>query len=70
MALIAPDTNDSQEGFQGTPFTGSLDGQGHRLWNLRIATQAGDYLGLFGMLGSGAEVKDLWLENLEVLGGQ
>jgi len=68
-ALVAPDTNDSNDGFQGTAFTGSLDGQGHKIWDLSIATETGDYLGLFGMVGQGAQIENLDLENIEVLGG-
>ncbi len=39
-ALIASGTDDATAGFQGTPFTGVFDGQGHTIRNLSI--QAGD----------------------------
>jgi hypothetical protein len=50
-APIAPDTS-SAEGFQGTPFRGSFDGNGHAIRNLTI--RCGDdasYIGMFGNLG-------------------
>ncbi len=70
-AVIAPDTSTSF-GFQGTPFAGILDGNGHIVSNLTIdTTGAGnDYLGLFGKIeGSDAEVKDLGIENINITGG-
>ena len=47
-ALIAPDVNDTTEGFQGTAFTGSFDGQWLQDPEPEIATKTNDYLGLFG----------------------
>jgi len=52
-ALIAPDLDDSEPSFQGTPFTGFFNGKGHRIANLTIAGEQGSsYLGLFGMVAS------------------
>ena len=56
-AVIAPDTNDIEPDFQGTPFTGVFDGNGQTISHL--TTQGQDYLGLFGQLESGANVKNL-----------
>jgi hypothetical protein len=52
--------------FQGTPFTGTFDGGGHTITHLTIAGVGG--LGLFGQLGSGAEVKDLGVVDVNVRG--
>jgi len=35
-AVIAPDTNDTENGFQGTSFTGVFDGDGYAISNLHI----------------------------------
>ena len=67
-AIIAPDTNpdDYWNYFQGTPFSGILDGNGHTISNLTIT---GDhYVGLFGQLVSRAMVRDLKLVNVKVTG--
>ncbi len=50
-ALIAPDADGSAEYFQGTPFSGTFDGQDNTIANLTILTHGGDYLGLFGKVG-------------------
>jgi hypothetical protein len=67
-ALIAPDTdpNDYYCAFQGTPFTGVFDGNGHRILHLTITGK--HYLGLFGQLGSGAQVKNLGLVDVNITG--
>jgi len=44
-AVIAPDKNDVESGFQGTPFTGVFDGNGHTITHLTISGDT--YLGLF-----------------------
>ncbi|MEN6335168.1 MAG: hypothetical protein ABFE01_12985, partial [Phycisphaerales bacterium] len=49
-AVIAPDVNDSNLEFDGTPFSGTFDGDGHTISHLTI-TGTG-YLGLFGRLKS------------------
>jgi len=56
-AVIAPDTDGATYSFEGTSFTGVFDGKGHRIFNLVIA--GGNYVGLFGLLEPGAEVRDL-----------
>jgi hypothetical protein len=57
-ALIAPDTS-TTSGFQGTQFTGILDGNGHVVSNLTITASTQDYIGLFGYIGSGGQIKNL-----------
>ncbi len=65
-AIIAPDMDDDRAHFQGRPFTGHFDGQGHVLYGLCM--QGKDYLGLFGNLGSGAQVKNLGLVSVSIQG--
>ncbi len=69
-AVIAPDM-DPAEDFQGMPFTGSFDGNGHIVRSLIIRNDADyldddDYLGLFGNLGRQAVVQNLRIEAAEV----
>lgn len=56
-AVIAPDTNDATYLFQGTPFSGRFDGQGHTIHHLNILGKF--YLGLFGEIGPGAVIANL-----------
>ena len=64
--VIAPDTDAVTSGFQGTFFTGVFDGNGHTISRLILA--GGSYLGLFGALGRGAEVRDLGVEDVSITG--
>jgi hypothetical protein len=63
-AVLAPDTDQTKDWFQGTAFAGIFDGNGHRISHLTI--KGGSCLGLFGALGSGAEVKDLAVVNVNI----
>ncbi|MBL7186998.1 MAG: M28 family peptidase [Phycisphaerae bacterium] len=70
-AVIAPETNDARDPwgpavFDGRPFTGVCDGNGHTISHLAIS--GGGYLGLFGQLGSGAKISNLGLEAVDVNG--
>jgi hypothetical protein len=65
-AVISPDISETQEDFQGTPFTGTFDGNGHTISNLAI--EGDSYLGLFGALGRGAQVMDVNIVNADVTG--
>jgi hypothetical protein len=65
-ALIAPDTNAVEDDFQGTPFTGVFDGQGHTISNFRLLSPASDYAALFGDVCG--EIKDLRLTDPNVAG--
>ena len=70
-AVIAPDTDISNEyDFDGVPFSGTFDGNGHKILNLKIDTQAdpNDYLGLFGEVNEG-HICNLGLQNLNICGG-
>jgi len=63
-AVIAPDINDVNDGFQGIPFTGVFDGNGYIISHLTIQGQG--CLGLFGQLDSGANVKNLGVVDVKV----
>ena len=63
-AVIAADMAEWSLYFQGTAFTGHLDGQGHTITNLTIDS-FGDYIGLFGIIGSGGYVC-----NIHLVGGR
>jgi hypothetical protein len=70
-AIIAPDTVNSNDAFDGTAFTGVFDGSNHTISNLIIDTNGAknDYLGLFGQIGTGGQIKNLRLENVNITGG-
>jgi predicted secreted protein len=65
-AVIAPDTNDVEGGFQGIPFTGAFDGNSHAISHLTIIGEG--CLGLFGQLRSGAIIRSLGVEAADVNG--
>jgi hypothetical protein len=62
-AVIAPDTGTANY-YQGTAFTGVLDGNGHMILGLTI--EGADYVGLFGYLGSDGVVKYLGLMDVNI----
>ncbi len=71
-ALIAPDMDDTRGGgYQGTPFTGRFDGQGHTIRHLVIRPEdvAHDYAGLFGMIASGGRIDNLNVLDVDITGG-
>ena len=63
-AVIAPDTNSAESGFQGTSFTGVFDGNDHKIAGLTIDDGGSgvDCLGLFGYI-VGGQVMNLGLES-------
>lgn len=65
-ALIASDANTVKGGFQGTTFTGVFDGAGHKVSHLTV--KGVEYLGLFGYLGDGGEVRNLGVTDAAVTG--
>lgn len=72
-ALIAPDTDAGSYGYQGTRFTGTLDGDGHTISNLSVDTGgAHDYhLGLIGFAqGSTCRIENLNMTDATVNGGE
>ncbi len=66
-AIIAEDTSTGGS-FDGTAFTGTFDGNGHKITNFTINSGSICYLGLFGCISSGGAVKNLGLENFAVSG--
>lgn len=68
-AIIAPNTMmDSVHHFNGIAFTGTFDGNGHSILNLSIQSDGNDYLGLFGQIGNGSNIKNLSIEQCNVSG--
>jgi hypothetical protein len=65
-ALIAPDTNDIEPGFQGTRFMGVFDGNWHTILHLTVTGES--YLGLFGQLESEAEIRNLGVVDVNITG--
>ncbi len=65
-AVIASGTTSGSGRFIGTPFTGVFNGNGHAILNLVI--KGVDNLGLFGRLESGAEVRDVGVVNVNIIG--
>ncbi|HNS20642.1 MAG TPA: GLUG motif-containing protein, partial [Sedimentisphaerales bacterium] len=66
-AVIAPDTIPGTAwDLDGTPFVGVFDGKGHTILHLTIT--GGSYVGLFGGLASGGEIKDLGVTDVNVTG--
>jgi hypothetical protein len=65
-AVIAPDADLVEVGYQGAAFTGVFDGRGHTI--SRLIVYGGSHLGLFGVLGSSASVSNLGLEAVEIFG--
>lgn len=56
----------------GTPnaaFTGTFDGRGFTVASLHINRPAEDHVGLFGRLGNGAEISNVGLTKVDVVGG-
>jgi len=82
-AVIAPDVNNADVNdanvnevnvsaiFDGNIFTGNLDGTGHKIINLNIDTNGApnSYLGLFGSIKKGSQIKNLGLENVSIIDG-
>ncbi len=65
-AVIAPAYCNQIRGTQGSAFAGVFDGRDHKLSHLTIL--GGDYLGLFGRMGSTARVSNLRVEAVDVSG--
>ena len=55
-------------GAEGNPFVGKFDGKGYKITDLYIYRSGETYIGLFGYLGEGGEVKSIKLENCWIVG--
>lgn len=51
------------------PFFGTFDGQGRTISNLYINRPSGDLVGLFGLVGKFSEIKNIGLEDANIIGG-
>lgn len=67
-AVIAPDTNNVDFGFQGTAFTGVFDGNKHIIHNLDVYMPFNNYVGLFGSVDSIGRIHNLNLEGVTITG--
>lgn len=69
-AVIAPDINDSESGFQGTMFTGVFDGNDHKIDDFICDANDKDYIGLFGCVDDpNSQVKNLGLGDPNINAG-
>lgn len=72
-AVIAPDTDNtnSNSDFDGTTFSGTFDGNNHKISNLTIDTQGidNDFLGLFGKTDPGSVIKNLHIQTCNIIAG-
>jgi hypothetical protein len=66
-ALIAPDTNSSNNEFDGIPFTGFFDGGGHVISNFNYTGTGTDGIALFGCLDG--NINDLGIEDVNIDAG-
>ena len=57
-------------GNSSNPFTGTFDGGGHKITGLYINRPSTDYVGLFGTIASGSEIKDVGLEDVDIKGNE
>ena len=64
--IVGPDTLPGTWEYDGTPFTGVFDGNGHVVLHLTITGER--YLGLFGLVGSRAVVKNLGVVAADITG--
>jgi hypothetical protein len=51
------------------PFQGVFDGNDRRVWNFTWSSTNRNYIGLFGYLGEGGQIKKLGMENVDVNAG-
>lgn len=70
-ALIAPDSNNTNWDFDGVSFTGTFNGNNYVIRNLLIDTgcSGNDYLGLFGQIGPNSIIKNVVIEDVNIIGG-
>ncbi len=69
-AIIAPNVNDANSSwqFEGTTFTGIVDGKGYKIRNLTIRSNTSEYIGLFGYVDPSGLIQNLSLENVSITG--
>jgi hypothetical protein len=70
-AVIATHRGSSNYSFSGYKFSGVFDGNGKRIVNLSIdGGTTNHFVGLFGYIDSGAEIKNLGITDCNVSGGE
>jgi len=57
-------------GTSAQPFTGKFDGKNYKVQSLYIKRASEDYIGLFGYVGTGAEIKNVGLSSATVSGNK
>lgn len=71
---IAFDTDTGSDGFQGSKFTGNIDGQNNKISNIFIDFSSeynnGKYIGLFGSIGKGGKVSNIDLVDVSIKGDE
>ncbi|HOW29680.1 MAG TPA: GLUG motif-containing protein [archaeon] len=55
-------------GTLASPFNGRLEGNGYKIYNLYINNSATDYVGLFGATDRYAQLSDIILEDINIIG--
>ncbi len=70
-SLIAPSTQGSNWQFNGLMFDGNFDGAEHTISNLHINASGSNisYLGLFGYIGSSAQIVNIKIQDCTIIGG-
>jgi hypothetical protein len=70
-AVIAPDSNNTNDNFTGMSYSGVFNGAGYKVSNLTIDTNGSgnDFIGFFGQINSGATVKNLGIVDVTIIGG-
>jgi hypothetical protein len=69
LTPVAADTSPAST-FQGIPFKGDLNGDHHILRHASILLPNQDYVGLFGYVGEGGQIRNLGVTQLAVSGGK
>lgn len=70
VAVIAPDIDSANIGYQGDSFEGAFDGNGHIISNMNIYTtdEYYNYLGLFGQIsGSASKIENLCIKDSNIV---
>ncbi len=67
IGSITRPTGLPNSGYEDTAFTGTLDGNGHAIRNLRVESRCGYGVGLFGMLTNSARISNLRIEGFRIV---
>jgi len=64
---IGRDTNPSNGVFDGTPFSGSLEGNGYTISGLSINRPTETFIGLFGKISEDGQASNFYLQNVAII---